>query len=87
MAHVKCAGIDYPLKHVLSRRIVARLRDPLQTLPECSFDQTWGSLSYQKCRSCDRGLGELKHMRKYGVRHYICDECLTYWRDKTPVGC
>ena len=34
-----------------------------------------GGLSYQTCRFCRRGIGIVSGLWKYGVRHYICDDC------------
>jgi hypothetical protein len=75
MARRETAGIDFPLRHVLGATSIAKV---LKGGPECTFGGEWG-LSYQKCRSCDRGMGELVSMIKYGVRHYICHACRDYY--------
>jgi hypothetical protein len=30
---------------------------------------------HQSCRFCKRSIGTVPGLRKYGVRHYACDEC------------
>jgi hypothetical protein len=59
-----------------SARTRARLNDERDLIPQCSCGSSDWQLSYQKCRFCGRGWPELKHLNKYAVRHYICDDCL-----------
>lgn len=44
---------------------------------QCSVGVKDWDLSYQKCRFCDAGLGDVTFLWKFSVRHYICDACRT----------
>ena len=35
----------------------------------------WNGISYQTCRFCRQGIGEVEGLWKYGVRHYVCTPC------------
>jgi len=74
-------GPDYALVRAPRRATAVRLRQGREPV-RCAFGK-WG-LSYQTCRFCDRGLGQLRHLNKYAVRHYVCDDCLAYFR-RMPV--
>lgn len=68
-------GIDYKLVRIPSPKTRARLEEELV---RCDFHHEHG-LSYQKCRFCDRGLGDVPYLLKYAVRHYVCEDCKRYY--------
>lgn len=65
-----------PTHGVRLTRLRERLRRPTTRYFEYDSHRIYG-LTYQSCRFC--GVDALKTggLWKYGVRHYICDECRT----------
>lgn len=48
--------------------------EKMEQATHCIFNLDYG-LTYQTCRFCGKGWRELTGLWKYGVRHYICQEC------------
>lgn len=64
-----------------SRQTRERLNN---SLPKCECGPKDYQLSYQKCRFCDRGWPDLRHLFKYAVRHYVCRDCLDFLLQLPP---
>ncbi len=72
------AGIDYTLNGVIPSMKSCQ-RFAYDDLVSCEVGSEWYQLSYQKCRFCDRGLGDVDSLLKYGVRHYVCEGCAEHY--------
>lgn len=58
------------------RRISKRVVERMAALMPWHYQECgWNGLSYQTCRFCRQGLGEVDGLWKYGVRHYVCTPC------------
>ena len=40
-----------------------------------SKGREFDGLTYQCCRFCRKGLGDVTGLWRYGIRHYACDMC------------
>lgn len=68
------ATTHHVMRNVASPKTRAKLAE-IAKRPWMFSEFASTGLSYQKCRLCGRGLGEVRGLWKYGVRHYACDDC------------
>jgi hypothetical protein len=63
----------------ISKQVKARLKelaDQPWMFSTYALGADYCGLTYQSCRFCKRDDSDgLRGLWKYGVRHYICDEC------------
>jgi hypothetical protein len=70
-------GVDYTLNGRIPS-MESMQRFAYDDLVHCECSAEYG-LTYQKCRFCDRGWPDLPYLLKYGVRHYVCEDCAEHF--------
>lgn len=78
MGIMKRLPYRYTVRHIQALEKAGKLH-------KCEFNPSWG-LSYHQCRFCDNGIGQVPHLFKYSIRHYICGFCLLHVLNSHPLS-